>query len=234
MTRMRSLLRLDAFLSACVPVWGALCAVLAAAAFGRAQLDIPWKHMMGDPAVVAGWPVYLGFVSNVGGLLWAAAAGIFLFAFHMQRAFHAGVDASRFFLASGLFVALLGLDDVFMLHDVVLPRYLSIPQSLVIATYALLALAYLVHFAPVLARTAYPVFLAALALLAASAALDQLQDRFHVAFAGIEFWEDALKLLGIGTWLSYALHASATLLGREAPRRVPTVTRSSTSSLQHL
>ena len=49
-------------------------------------------------------------------------------------------------------------------------------------------------------------------LLFMSAALDQLADHLAVAYFGKGFLEDAAKLLGIGTWLSYAVHTSAGLL----------------------
>lgn len=177
--------------------------------------------MMGDPAAVRGRPFYLGFVSNVGAVLWAAAASVFLFSGWVHRS--AGGDAQwgRFLLCSGLFVGLLGLDDLFMLHDQVFPNYLAIKQLVVVAGCAVLALLYVAHFAPVLRQTAYPVFAAAMAMLAASAALDQVQDHFPIEFLGRGFLEDALKLLGIGTWLSYAIHTSAALLGRPSSVRPP-------------
>jgi hypothetical protein len=71
------------------------------------------------------------------------------------------------------------------------------------------------RFASVIAQTAYPVFVAAMGMLAASAALDQIQDFFPTTLTGRGFCEDAAKLLGIGTWLSYAIHTCAALLRRE-------------------
>jgi hypothetical protein len=148
-------------------------------------------------------------------VFWAAAASIFLFSFCVHRSSGSDAESGRFLLCSGLFVGLLGLDDLFMLHDQVFPNYLSISQSLVVASYAGLAALYVARFAAVIAQTAYPVFVAAMAMLAASVALDQIQDHFSIAFAGRGFWEDAAKLLGIGTWLSYAIHTCAALLRGE-------------------
>lgn len=207
-------LHLDAFRSASLPIWAALCAVLGAAVIAKVRFGIPWGHVMGDPAVVTGWPFYLGFVSNVGAVLWAAAASIFLFTYYVHRSNHGDAEWGRFLLCSGVFVSVLGFDDLFMLHDQVFPDYLSISQPLVIGSYAVLALIYVARFAPILLQTAYPVFLAAMGMLAFSVALDQLQDHLSFAFFGSGFFEDAAKLLGIGTWLSYAGHTSARLLGR--------------------
>lgn len=208
-----------------LPILAALGAVLGAALVARAWFGIPLKHMMGDPAAVAGWPFYLGLVSNVGGILWTAAASIFLFSFRVQRASGGNAEHARFLLCSGLFVGVLGLDDFFMLHEDVLPKYFAIGQWLVVGSYGLAAALYVVRFASVIAQGAYPVFVAAVAMLAASVALDQIQDRFSIAFAGIGFCEDAAKLLGIGLWLIYAIDTSAALLmaaqGRHAAPEEP-------------
>jgi hypothetical protein len=208
-------LRLEVFRSASLPIWAVLCVVLGAAIIARVHFEIPFRHTMGDPANVTGWPFYLGFVSNVGALLWAAAASIFLFSFYVHRSRGGDAQWGGFLLCSGLFVGLLGLDDLFMLHDEVFPDYLSIGQSLVVASYAALASLYVARFASVIAQTAYPVFVAAMGMLAASAALDQIQDFFPTTLTGRDFCEDAAKLLGIGTWLSYAIHTSAAVLRRE-------------------
>lgn len=204
--------QLEIFRSTTLPIWAALCAVLGAAVFGRLKFQIPLHLMMGDPAATTGAPFYLGFVSNVGAVLWAAAASVFLFSFYVHRSSSGDVEWGRFLLCSGLFVGVLGLDDLFMLHDQVFPDYLSVGQSLVVATYAVLAFIYVARFASVIAQTAYPVFISAVGMLAASVALDQLSDRFSFSFFGSSFCEDAAKLLGIGTWLSYAIHTAAAVL----------------------
>ena len=203
-------LRLDVFRAITLPIWVVLCTVLGAAVFGRLQFGIPWQVMMGDPAAATGAPFYLGFVSNVGAMLWASAASVFLFGFRVHRSSSSSdSEWGRFLLYSGVYVGVLGIDDLFMLHDQVFPDYLSVDQSLVIATYAVLASLYAMRFASVIAQTAYPVLIAAMGLLAVSATLDQLSDNFSISFRGEPFCEDAAKLLGIGAWLSYAIHTAA-------------------------
>lgn len=214
-------LRLDVFRAITLPIWVVLWTVLGVAVFGRLQFGIPWQVMMGDPAAATGAPFYLGFVSNVGAMLWASAASVFLFGFRVHRS-SSDLEWGRFLLYSGVFVGVLGIDDLFMLHDQVFPDYLSVDQSLVIATYAVLALLYAMRFATLIAQTAYPVLIAAMGLLAASATLDQLSDNFSMSFRGEPFCEDAAKLLGIGAWLSYAIHTAAA-----APRQAAKSSRSS-------
>lgn len=200
---------IQVFRSVSLPIWAVLCAVLAVAVVAKVGFAIPWHHTMGDPATTVGWPFYLGFVSNTGAMAWTAIASIFLFRFYTHRA--AGGDAQwgRFLLWSGAFAALLGLDDLFLLHDQAFPKHLAIGQPVVLGAYGLLACVYLVRFAPQIARTAFPVFALALALLGASVVLDQMQDHLSIYPPGSGFLEDALKLLGIGTWLSYAIHTCA-------------------------
>ena len=196
-------------------IWAVLALVLGAAVLARLAYGIPWDHMLGDPAAALQAPFYLGFVSNVGILLWAAAAGVFLFAARVLAL--AGGDARwrRFLFASGAFGALLALDDLFMLHERVLPDVLGIPQPAVAAAYAVDGLAYLAWFSPLIAASAWPVLLAAFGLLAASLGMDQLPVELYAR----ALWEDAAKLLGIGAWLSYALATSAAALGVPARQR---------------
>lgn len=204
-------LRMEVFRRVTAPIWLVLGAVLAAAILAKTRLDLPWYFVMGDPATATGRPFFVGFVSNVGVVMWASIATVFLFRHHVERAIGGRAEWRRFLLWSGLFAGVLGLDDLFLLHDQVFPDYLGVSQSLVVGLYAVLCLGYLLRFSGQIARTAYPVFIAALGLLAASVALDQLQDRWEIYLPASGFLEDAAKLLGIGTWLSYALHTCATL-----------------------
>lgn len=204
-------LRFDVFRGVSSPIWIVLGFVLGAAIFAKVRLDIPWYFLMGDPATATGWPFFVGFVSNVGVVMWAAIATLFLFRHHLERASRGPSEWSRFLLWSGLFTAALGLDDLFLLHDQALPEYLSISQPLVVGVYVVACLAYLLRFARQIARTAYPVFFVALGLLAVSLALDQVLDHWSIHVPASGFLEDAAKLFGIGTWLSYALHTCAAL-----------------------
>ena len=191
---------------ASVPIWLILGGVLALAVAVKYRFNVPWYVVMGDPATATGSPFFAGFVSNVGAVMWAAIATVFLFRFHLDCRPGRPSEWTRFLLWSGLFAALVGSDDLFLLHEELFPKYLSIPQVVVVATYGVLAIAYLGRFRTQIARTAYPLFLLALGLLGVSVALDQIADRWEVYLPAGPFIEDGAKLLGIGTWLSYAWH----------------------------
>lgn len=209
----------EAFARVALPIWIALGSVLAAAAVAKYRLELPWYYVMGDPATTTRSPFFLGFVSNVGAVAWAATSTVFLFSHFLERA-AAGPSAwSRFLLCSGLFTALLGLDDLFLVHDQVMPDYLGVSQAGVVAAYALAGFAYLGAFRTQIARTAYPLLFASFALLAVSVGLDVLQDRWEIYLPASGFLEDGAKLLGIGTWLAYALHTCSRLPAAPSPGR---------------
>lgn len=191
--------------SVTLAIAAALAAVFGAALWARQQYGIPFAVTMGDPATVAGEPFYIGFVSNVGVLLWAATGCIFLFTHSVLRGCGEAQHGS-FLLASGLFVAWLGLDDLFLLHEVVLPDYLGVPQMIVGAAYGAVAFAYLAVYRRHITAGPSALLIAALALLATSLAVDQGADLLDLDFTGLRTLEDAPKLAGIGAWLAYAVH----------------------------
>lgn len=206
--------RLPRGLAAGVAVWAVLCGILALAVVAKVRFGIPWHHTLGDPATTTGWPFYLGFVSNVGALLWTSTSAIFLFRSHLERAAGGAPAWGRFLLASGLFTALLGLDDLFLVHDQVLPDYLAIPQAAVLGGYGALGLAYLAAFRREILRGPWPLLMLAFGLLGASVLLDLMQDRLGFYLPASGFLEDAAKVMGIGTWLAYAVSTCAAPPGR--------------------
>lgn len=213
-------LRMDVFRGTSLPIWVGVAVLLGGVAAAKIFLGIPFRYTMGDPATVTGERFYLGLASNVGALLWAANASILFFSSGLHRRRGGDPEVGRFLLCSGLFVALLGIDDMFMLHEQVFPDHLGVRQTFVVAGYGAFALLYAARFASVLAQTAYPVFVAALGMLGVSAGLDQLRDLVSIDIPGALFWEDAAKLIGIATWLSYSIHTGAALLsGDPTPRR---------------
>lgn len=190
--------------------WVPLLVLLAAAALARVAFRTPWHHLLVDPVIAMGAPFYLGFLSNVGVLMWTSAASVLLFAYWLHRRRGADRLWGRFLLCSGLFIAWLGLDDLFVLHDHVFSKHLSIGEPVTGALYASAAIVYVVAFARVIRQSAWLVLGAALGLLAASLASEWLPDTLPAK----PLWEDALKLLGIGAWLSYSLHTAGTVLER--------------------
>lgn len=165
---------------------------------------IPVAHLLKDPGALRPGPWYLGAVSYVGILLWCAAAAICLFARGLVRD-PDREELRRFLLASALLTSLLGLDDLFMLHDVVAPEYFGVSEKAVVLAYGLAALGYVARFRRTVLKTEYFLLLLAGGFFALSVGIDAMDvddSRFLLV-------EDGAKLAGITAWLSYLAHCSA-------------------------
>ena len=187
---------------------GAVVAVAAAAAVTGVALAgvFALKHRTGRPAAaftrdvaaVAGAPAYVGFVSQLTGLTWAAAAGAGL-----AGALNAAAAPGRRRFAAGLGVmsGALAADDALMLHEALLPA-VGVPETLTLAAHAALAAAVFAANRAAAGRSEWPVLAAAGAALGASVALDQLNLGGSAA-------EDAAKLFGACAWCGYVALAAA-------------------------
>ncbi|MCW8084532.1 hypothetical protein OF850_02740 [Roseococcus sp. MDT2-1-1] len=157
-----------------------------------------------DPAASTGSPPYLGFFSNLGILAWCVAGTSSLLA-----ALTLPPSRARAALgAGGLLAAALTLDDMFLLHESVLP-FFGVPENLVLACYAASAITYLWVFRDVHRLMDWPLLLASLTLLGSSVVLDVL--------AGDMEWlilEDGTKFAGICAWCAYHLLAARYWLRR--------------------
>lgn len=171
--------------------------------------DVPVAQFTRDPAAVMNGPFYAGALSNVGILMWCAAAAICFFGASLLQGKFERKAESRFLLTSALFTCLLLVDDLFMLHDLVLPEYLQVRERYVILTYGLLMLGYLVGFRRLILRTEWLVLCLAGCFFAGSIVVDKLPEDLlpmHHVF------EDGFKFLGIVTWMLYLGRTTRSLL----------------------
>jgi|GEM_PF-2330294 len=176
-----------------------------------AQPFAPPEALLVDPMAIARDPelccaFYSGAVSNLGILLWAAAAAIAAFAATLLN----DARARRFFLATSGFTAFLMIDDLFMLHEEALPA-LGVPEPAVYAAYLAAAALY----GGVFLRDIFAAR-AALALLAALAmAASIIEDQTKILWPIHNFVEDGAKLTGIYCWLLFVtLRARGAILAR--------------------
>jgi hypothetical protein len=205
---------------AIVPAAGLLAAVAAVSL----AFDIPIGHIVDDPLAEAGAPPLLGFLSNLGLLLWAGAAGASLVAYLAHR--HATdrplVEARWFFAASAALSTILVLDDTYQFHERLLPQLLGRGQTTLLFAYVVLVGLYVLRFRRVLASTAWLVLAAAGFCFAVSLAVDVFPyaaallpfdleidpEAFASTFAAL-FGEEAPKFLGIVLWFAYHAHTAA-------------------------
>ena len=155
---------------------------------------IPIDNMTRDICAVAEIPHYIGFFSQLGGLLWSATATICVFC-GLIISNQPGENSMRlFFLFSAAFLIILGLDDVFLLHEEVIPSF-GVSERSVYSIYFILMLIYLICFYSTISKTDYILLLIALFFFCVSI----ICNRFH-------FWilyEDGAKMGGIVSLLFY-------------------------------
>jgi hypothetical protein len=176
---------------------GSLAALVALSHLSR----VPFAHVARDPATSLGGPFVTGYLSYLGACLWCAAAAVALFSAALARGSRGARPAGAFFLATGLLAALLLADDLFMVHDGLVPHLLGDVERWNLALYAVLAAAYLAAFAPLIRRTCLPLLAAAGCAFATSVMVDvQLipvpESRRHLV-------EDGCKFLGIANWAAW-------------------------------
>ena len=191
------------------PLWragGPALAVLAAALVPVVALyvlsslkGIPLTTLTRDPAAINNTEAYVGALSNLGIVLWSGAAAICLLCALILRGQTAMREACYFYLATGLFTLLLVMDDLYLLHEDLIPRFLRVREGLVYAAYMVVFGGLLLRFARHILSTRHLLLGMALFFLALSAA----SDIFLPASELESFFEDSTKFLGICFWLAY-------------------------------
>lgn len=195
---------LPAFLLASAIVFGVAALVAAGMAAGKWT----FAEISRDPSAQFGFPLYGGFVSTLGFAGWTIAATA------SALAATARPQLRRLMLPVFLLSALLALDDQFMLHDAVLPRF-GIPEKLALLLYGVLCLRALWPFLPDLLRLKLPLLAIALASFVFSLLIDNVIS-FDTGAA--LFLEDTAKFIGIVFWATHWFGQSAQALGGPAPR----------------
>ncbi len=145
-------------------------------------------------------------LSSLGIALWIAGAAVCLFAGGILLAARRGVTRySIFLLAGGLFTGFLGFDDLFLMHENVLPAF-NVPEPITYGTYALIGLAYVAVAWQQILENRYVMFVAAVGLLAASVTINWF---FHSENPWRIIAEDGAKFTGICLWITFHISASA-------------------------
>jgi hypothetical protein len=202
-------------------VWLPVLGLLGLAWIISANTDISIRQLMQDPTTVLEAPFYIGLVSNIGILLWAAAAATCLFIpTFLPRLINQ--ETRLFLLASGLLTGLLLFDDFFLLHDEILPIHLGISGKLYGIVYILLILLYLYRFQATILQSPYTILILALGFFATSAAVDLTHSLIDNELAKSQtlLLEDGAKLMGVAHWLAYFAVISRTI-GNKLPDRPP-------------
>lgn len=160
---------------------------------------VPVDELTKDPIIFGeGMAVYTGFLSQTGIFFWSGAASVCLFCGSILPREMLESGFARFLTVSGAFTLFLGLDDAFLLHETLLPRF-GIPQNLVLIVYLVFTLSYLFVFRQLILSTRYRLLAVALGAFAISLALDVTEPFDYL----LTFFEDGAKFVGLTTWATY-------------------------------
>ena len=140
-------------------------------------------------------------ISNIGILLWGAAASICLF-----TTFSGGIkrESSKLLLLGGIFSGLLCIDDFFLIHD----RYIG-PDFLNF-TYLTISIFILVRFRRILKIIGLFNLIISILFLGLSVFFDGvIQQIFNQSYELTQLIEEGFKFLGIACWLNFWCKASS-------------------------
>lgn len=191
-----------------VAVWLLAAALVGLVAAAAPRLDQPVGNLTRDPQGILGVGWYFGFLSNVGVLLWWGTAVVCVLAGGIVWKLGAR-RRGQIAIAVGLFTAWLTLDDLFLLHEDVLPRALLLSEEVILVVYALVAVGVLWSVRALLQRDTGILLAAAVLLFFVSTVVD-----FYGSWADttLYLYEDALKFVGIVTWCVTFVFVSLRLL----------------------
>ena len=163
--------------------------------------DINLTLVVRDLAQTCGYPIGVGMISNIGILLWGAAASICLFTTFSEII---NKESSKLLLLGGIFSGLLCIDDFFLLHD----RYIG-PDFLNL-TYLAISIFLLVRFQKILKKIGLFNLIISILFLGLSIFFDGvIQQIFNQSYELTQLIEEGFKFLGIACWLNFWCKASS-------------------------
>lgn len=186
------------------------------------ETGAPFSVLTRDMASVCHVKPFIGFLSNIGIIIWSgSAASCFLAALFLRQ----GGNKRRFvqfFSWFALFTLLLALDDVLVLHETFFPRTLHLSQTVIYSIYASLTLLSLLVFLREILTTDFLLLLIAGGFLSASMVTDQFMKMSDLE----TLFEDTLKFFGIIFWLVYFIRtALVQMKNSDNPDPIPNASR---------
>lgn len=172
------------------------------------QQAVPIQVLTRDIFATTKAPVYTGILSNIGILTWCASFAVCIFTFFLIKPTNSQDRKIKAFIGlSGLISLWMMADDFFMLHEQVIPKYLGIPEKLVIIAELVWVVFHLIYFRKIILKsTPFKLLGIALLLFIFSLSVDFLP--VEVDYSGFQSnWifllEDGSKLIAIATWSFY-------------------------------
>ncbi len=185
-------------------------------------LGVPVGRLTRDAVSTLSAPAYIGFVSQAGIFMWAAAATVCLFVVCVLVHYPGSGRLRAFFLYSGALSLLLGIDDAFLLHERILPHF-GVPQTIVLLGYVALVAIWLIRFRSLILGRAAILLSISLVFFTMSVLMDVVANEgTHIP----SIYEDGAKVIGIVFWLAYFIVISvAAMVSEGASVRIARFTR---------
>jgi hypothetical protein len=189
-----------------VSVYLVSAAVVTSAFLLTESAGIPFVALTRDAAVAHSKdaPMYGGFLSNLGAMLWTSAAAVCFFAAltNLRSDDPEHHERRAFLLTLGALTALLLIDDLFMVHELIL-KHFGRSQKATLLVQGALAVWMLWRFRKLIRQSDLPLLLSSGLLFAGSLVIDLELVRPSPRWQHV--LEDGLKFLGIAGWCGYAL-----------------------------
>lgn len=180
---------------------GMAAAVLFVIGLLRVTAGVDIGELTRDPIHKTGLHPFVGFLSNLGVMLWAfTAATCFFTAMVMRRSGRGGKEVG-FFLAAGAITTWLMLDDMYLFHEVIFRDYLGIGESITYPLYVGMAALFVYRFRLRIMNSEYILLVLAACFFLVSMVFDLFAD--SELLPGSYLFEDGFKFLGIVSWLLY-------------------------------
>ncbi|MFI1771321.1 hypothetical protein [Thalassobellus citreus] len=164
------------------------------------KYNIPFEKLTGDPALTFNAHPFIGFLSNLGVLLWCFTASVCYFSSALLFTTNNNKKA-LFFLSSGFFTSILLIDDFFMFHDYIFYSFESfkIIQPITYVIYGMLLLLCIIKFHKIIFDSLYIFLALAVGFLGLSVFTDLVFENIGLEY----FIEDGFKFIGITNWMLF-------------------------------
>jgi hypothetical protein len=195
------------------PCWLYLVAIAPAGALLGLAILQPWvpvSRLLKDPSTITGAHPFVGLVSHIGIVLWCMTAAICLYAGALAVTQRRTAGDASFLIAAGLLTGLLAFDDLFLFHEWIGPRLLSLNEVAILACYGILAAAYIVLFRRQIMRHGLLLFAASVLFGATSVLGDLSPIVIGYEDMTIGVIEDGAKFIAIALWAAFHIFAAWT------------------------
>lgn len=155
-----------------------------------------------DPMALTDLPFYSGSFSQLGNIFWFIAAGISFFTYTIYKG-----KFKKFLWFSAIFSLLLGIDDLFLIHDGLLPA-IGLNENIMYIIYGIFSFCYFTAFHNYILKTPFIILFMAFGFLG----LSVISDLFKVPGINPFLFEDGFKIIGIISWMVYHFKVSKYVL----------------------